>query len=65
MAINAKWHRANRMPANPTLDQRIAWHLAHAEACGCRAISGKLKQEMERRGIKIPSRTGAPRGTER
>ncbi len=36
------------------MDQRIAWHLAHAENCGCRAIDGKLRDEMVRRGIKIP-----------
>ena len=53
--INAEWHRANRMPKNPTMDQRIAWHLAHARACGCREISGKLREEMERRGIEIPA----------
>ncbi len=56
MAINAVWHRANPMPRNATLDQRIAWHLAHAKACGCREISGKIKEEMERRGIKVPPR---------
>jgi len=56
--LNAEWHRANRMPKNPTMDQRIAWHLAHAKACGCREISGKLREEMERRGVEIPA---APR----
>jgi hypothetical protein len=52
-AINAAWHRAHPMPKNPTLDQRIEWHLAHARNCGCRAITGKLRQEMERRGIDV------------
>jgi hypothetical protein len=52
--INAKWHQAHPMPKNPTLDQRIEWHLAHARACGCRAISGTLLDEMKRRGIKVP-----------
>jgi hypothetical protein len=37
------------------MDQRIAWHLAHARVCGCREISGKLREEMERRGIEIPA----------
>jgi hypothetical protein len=53
--INAEWHRAHRMPRNPTLDQRIEWHLAHTKACGCREITGKLRKEFERRGIKVPS----------
>jgi hypothetical protein len=51
---NATWHRANPMPKNPTLDQRIAWHIAHAQHCGCRAIDGKIRQEMERRGMMVP-----------
>lgn len=52
--INAAWHQAHRMPKNPTLDQRIAWHLAHAQHCGCRAIDGKIKDEMMKRGIAVP-----------
>lgn len=52
--VNAEWHRANPMPKNPTLDERIAWHLAHAEHCGCRPIAGPLRAEMERRGIAVP-----------
>ncbi len=51
--INAAWHSANPMPTNPTLDQRIAWHVAHAKACGCREIAGKLRADMERRGIDV------------
>ncbi len=35
---NAVWHKRNRMPRNPTLNQRVTWHLAHARACGCRPI---------------------------
>lgn len=52
--INAVWHKAHPMPKKPTLDQRIAWHLEHARHCGCRPIDGKLKDEMKRRGIKVP-----------
>jgi hypothetical protein len=53
--INATWHRAHQMPKNPTVDQRIEWHLAHANACGCRAIHGKILEEIKRRGIKVPA----------
>ncbi len=56
MAINAAWHRANPMPRNAKLDQRIAWHLAHAAACGCRELPAKLKDEMTKRGIAVPER---------
>jgi hypothetical protein len=40
--INAEWHRNNVMPKNPTLEQRIAWHIEHAKVCGCRAIPPSL-----------------------
>ncbi|MCB0719592.1 MAG: hypothetical protein KDD65_14180 [Bacteroidetes bacterium] len=36
--LNREWHRANRMPKNPSMDQRIAWHLEHAKNCGCRSM---------------------------
>lgn len=52
--LDAAWHKAHPMPKNPTLDQRIEWHLAHARACGCRAIEGKLLAEMRQRGIAVP-----------
>jgi len=52
--INAAWHEANPMPKNPTLDQRIDWHVAHAAACGCRELTPKLREEFKRRGLKIP-----------
>ncbi len=51
MAINAEWHRKNRMPKNATFEQRAKWHLAHAKNCACRPISGKLKDEMKKRGL--------------
>ena len=47
MAINKEWHAANRMPKHATTEQRIAWHLAHAEHCGCRPIPETLKAIIE------------------
>lgn len=49
MKINKEWHLANRMPKNPTLDERIKWHLAHVENCSCRPLSGKILEEIKRR----------------
>jgi hypothetical protein len=51
--INAAWHRANPMPGKPTLDQRIAWHIAHARACGCREVPAGIAAEMKKRGIEV------------
>jgi hypothetical protein len=52
--INTEWHHAHPMPKNPSLEQRIAWHLDHAQNCGCREIPGKLKEEMKKRKVRIP-----------
>ncbi len=49
--INAEWHRANPMPKNATLDQRVAWHVAHAKACACREMPESIRTEAIRRGL--------------
>ena len=54
--INAEWHEANRMPKGATLDQRVAWHLAHQQACQCRTdLPATIVAELKRRGIQEPS----------
>jgi len=47
--INREWHLANKMPKNPTLEQRIAWHKEHAKNCGCWPIPDKLFEEMKKK----------------
>jgi hypothetical protein len=51
--INAIWHKANKMPKNPNIDQRIKWHLGHARHCQCRPLGGKIFQEIKKRGLKV------------
>ena len=54
--INAAWHKANRMPKNPTIEQRIQWHLGHLKNCRCRTgFPEGLKREMKKQNIPIPS----------
>lgn len=53
MSINREWDHRYKMPKNPTLDQRIAWHLDHQKQCPCRKIGDKLAAEMKKRGIKF------------
>jgi hypothetical protein len=46
--LNAEWHRQHKMPKNPTVQQRIDWHLAHLENCGCRPrLTGKAERANE------------------
>jgi len=40
--INAAWHDAHPMPRRATLEQRVAWHVAHRGRCGCRPIPASL-----------------------
>ena len=53
MKINKEWHDKNKMPLNPTFEQRVKWHLAHQKNCSCRPIAKKLAEEMKKRGIKF------------
>ena len=36
------------MPERAALGERVAWHLAHAENCGCREMPGNIKEVLER-----------------
>jgi hypothetical protein len=54
--LNAAWHDAHPMPKGAPLAQRVTWHLAHAKACGCRAIPMTVAAELKRRGIAAPQR---------
>jgi hypothetical protein len=54
LRLNKEWHLAHPMPKNPSLKDRIEWHLEHAKNCGCREIPEKLKEEMEKLKIRIP-----------
>jgi len=47
--INSQWQQAHRMPKNPSLDHRIAWHLQHQKNCNCRSIPEKLLIEIHKR----------------
>jgi hypothetical protein len=54
MAINAAWHKKHPMPKNPTEEQRIKWHIAHAKNCGCRKITPSLAAQIKKMGFKVP-----------
>ena len=45
--LNAAWHESHRMPRNPTLEKRLAWHRAHEKNCGCRPMPAKLRAMMK------------------
>ncbi len=45
MKLNKEWHLTHRMPANATLQQRIAWHVEHQKNCSCRPTPQKMLDE--------------------
>ncbi len=49
MKTNKTWHQANKMPKNPTLEQRIEWYLEHSKNCTCRPFPEKLKLEIDKK----------------
>jgi hypothetical protein len=51
MSINKAWHLAHKMPKNPSLDQRVEWHVEHARHCSCRKLEGKILEEIKKRGL--------------
>jgi hypothetical protein len=53
MKLNKEWHLSHRMLKNPTMEQRITWHIEHKKNCSCRDIPDKLKAEMKKRKINI------------
>jgi hypothetical protein len=54
MKLNKEWHLSHRMQKNPTIEQKIEWHIEHLKNCSCRTdIPPKLKAEMKKRNIRI------------
>lgn len=51
--INTEWHKKNKMSKNPSHDERIKWHIEHAENCSCYPMSDKIKEEIKEYKSKI------------
>jgi predicted flap endonuclease-1-like 5' DNA nuclease len=47
MSINASWHEAHPMPKNPSLQDRVAWHVEHTRECACRAMPDTVTKELD------------------
>jgi len=53
--LNRQWHEAHKLPRNASLEERLNWHVLHAENCGCRAMPDSIRRELEARGWTVPS----------
>jgi hypothetical protein len=48
--VNKEWHEKNKMPKNPSHEQKMNWHIDHSKNCSCYPISEKLQKEMDEFG---------------
>jgi hypothetical protein len=56
------------MPKNPTIHDRIAWHIEHQKQCACRPIPARLIEEIRarsERAARRPERLAGRRTRER
>lgn len=49
------WHQQNRMPKNPTPQERVEWHVEHAKHCRCRPIPAGVAMLMKSLGAVVPA----------
>ncbi|WP_341677545.1 hypothetical protein [Niveibacterium sp. SC-1] len=52
--LNRDWHARHPMPPNANLEQRVTWHLAHAQHCACRPVPDSVRRALKARGLSIP-----------
>jgi AcrR family transcriptional regulator/RimJ/RimL family protein N-acetyltransferase len=52
--VNKAWHQQHVLGSHARLDDRVAWHLAHAQACACRPIPPSIAAAIEARGLGLP-----------
>lgn len=58
--LNRRWHEEHRMPERPSDAQRIAWHLEHAQVCGCRPIPKGVLELIQAKGMQTPDKGMQP-----
>ncbi|HEY1074314.1 MAG TPA: hypothetical protein VGE59_01265 [Patescibacteria group bacterium] len=49
MKKNKAWHHANELPDEATLQQQIAWHLAHQKYCACKEIPKTVLKALKKK----------------
>jgi uncharacterized protein YdeI (YjbR/CyaY-like superfamily) len=42
--VGVAWHEKHKIPKNPSLEERLAWHQEHKKHCGCRPIPKSLEK---------------------
>lgn len=47
--MNTDWHSEHVLGSNASLDERVRWHLQHAEKCACRPIPKDVQDAIDAR----------------
>ena len=55
MKLNREWHLQHKLARNASLEERINWHMLHAENCQCREMPESIRRELEARGWTAPT----------
>ena len=55
MKLNKEWHLTHKLPRGASLEERLEWHLLHAENCQCREMPESIRRELEARGWTAPT----------
>ena len=45
--MNKTWHEKNKMPINPTPEQRAVWHIEHLKNCDCREPTPNIQKLID------------------
>lgn len=59
--MNSAWHKANRMPKNASVDEKVDWHRDHALNCGCRRMPEAIRKILEERAAAGGPKNHQPR----
>jgi len=46
--LNASFHDKHRLARGASPRERLAWHLAHEKACGCRPLTAAMREKLEK-----------------
>ena len=45
--MNTDWHNEHVLGSNASMDERVRWHLQHAEKCACRPIPKDVQDAIK------------------
>lgn len=55
MKLNREWHLTHKLPRSASHEERLNWHVLHAENCQCREMPDAIRRELEARGWTVPT----------